>query len=40
MKCGKLRPNLYGAHLKYGKINLNPPHSFSCFFIVQHNVGE
>lgn len=36
MKYEKLRPNLYGAHLVYGKIDLNPTHRFSCFFIVQH----
>ena len=40
MRYEKLRPNLYGTHLKYGKINLNPPHSFSCFFIVQHTDDE
>ena len=36
MRYEKLRPNLYGAHLVFGKIDLNPTHRFSCFFIVQH----
>ena len=40
MRYEKLRPNLYGAHLVYGKIDLNPTHRFSCFYIVQHTDDE
>lgn len=36
MRYEKLRNCLYGAHHIYGKIDLNPRHTFSCFFIVQH----
>lgn len=36
MKYDKLRSNLYGAHLIYGEIDLNPTHIISCFFIVEH----
>lgn len=36
----KLLPNLYGADLFYGKIDLKVNHSFSCYFIVQHTNEE
>ena len=36
----KLRENLYGAHLMYGKIDLKPTHGFSCHFIVEHTDEE
>lgn len=31
-----LRNNLYSTDLLYGKIELKPTHTFSCFFIVEH----
>ena len=36
MRYEKLRPNLYSADLVCGKIDLDPSHRFSCYFIVQH----
>ena len=35
-RYNKLRNNLYSADLLYGKIDLNPIRTFSCFFIVEH----
>ena len=35
-RYNKLRNNFHSADLLYGKIDLNPIHTFSCFFIVEH----
>ena len=36
LRYEKIRPNLYGLDMLYGKIDLKPTHGFSCFFIVEH----
>ena len=35
-RCEKLRPNLYGCELYYGKIDMNKTHAKACFFLVNH----
>ncbi|MDE7246740.1 MAG: hypothetical protein K2N43_02505 [Lachnospiraceae bacterium] len=39
-RYNKLRNNFYSADLLYGKIDLNPIHTFFCFFIVEHTFDE